>query len=174
LIIILNAADPLSATNQGPTAVEQKALQDAGTSNKIVVSVFLKNKESLFQENSRTATLIRLGLEDLGERDLRLPFLKLYAIHQTLRLLTPASDEGPRFRLLFSRAKRHGVPIATAAKAWMKWLRGFESFYGIEDLNPQGDIDDQLSKAVTEAVIVVFRTEIFDPAVLVSKRGSVG
>ena len=164
LIIILNAADALSATNQGPTAVEQKALQDAGTYDKIVVSVFLKNKESLFQENSRTANLIRLGLEDLGERDLRLPFLKLYALHQTLRLLTPASGDGSQKgpRLFFSHAKRDGVPITTAARDWMKRLKGFESFYDTEDLNLEGNIDDQLSKAVAEAVIIVFRTEIFD------------
>lgn len=44
----------------------------------------------------------------------------------------------------------------------MKRLKGFESFYDTEDLNLEGDIDDQLSKAVAEAVIIVFRTEIFD------------
>ncbi len=164
LIIILDAVESLSAPDQAHTTAESNALQDAGSSSNIVVSVFLKNKESLFQESSGTANLVRLGLEDLGERDLRLPFLKLYALHSALRLLTPVSDHGSRkpVRLFFSHAKRDGVPITTAARDWMKRLKGFESFYDTEDLNLEGDIDDQLSKAVAEAVIIVFRTEIFD------------
>jgi hypothetical protein len=44
----------------------------------------------------------------------------------------------------------------------MDRLKGFKSFYDTENLNLEGDIDDQLSKAVSEAVIIVFRTEIFD------------
>jgi hypothetical protein len=164
LIIILDAAEVLSGPDQAQTAAEANALQDAGSSSNIVLSVFLKNKESLFQESSATTNLVRLGLEDLGERDLRLSFLKLYALHYALRLLTPASDDGSRkpVRLFFSHAKRDGVPITTAARDWMKRLKGFQSFYDTEDLNLEGDIDDQLSKAVAEAVIIVFRTEIFD------------
>lgn len=165
LIIILNAADILSRPDQAYTTAEANALPDAGSSSSIVLSVFLKNKESLFQGGSATTSnLVRLGLEDLGERDLRLPFLKLYALHHALRLLTPPSKDGARKgpRLFFSHAKRDGVPITTAAKDWMKRLKGFESFYDTEDLNLEGDIDDQLSKAVAEAVIIVFRTEIFD------------
>jgi hypothetical protein len=164
LIIILDAGETLSRPDQPYTGVEANVLRDAGPSSSIVVSVFLNNKESLFREVSATANLIRLGLQDLEERDLRLPFLKLYALHYALRLLTPASDEGSGkgARLFFSHAKRDGVPITTAARDWMKRLKGFESFYDTEDLNLEGDIDDQLSKAVAEAVIIVFRTEIFD------------
>ena len=164
LIIILDAVDILSRPGEAHTAAEANALQDAASSTNMVISVFLKNKESLFQESSGTANLVRLGLEDLGERDLRLPFLKLYVLHHALRLLTPPSAAGSRkpVRLFFSHAKRDGVPITTAAKDWMKRLKGFESFYDTEDLNLEGDIDDQLSKAVAEAVIIVFRTEIFD------------
>jgi hypothetical protein len=163
LIIILDALEVLSRPDQAHTAAEANALHDAASSN-IVVSVFLKNKDSLFQEVPATSNLVRLGLEDLGERDLRLPFLKLYALHHALRLLTPASDDGSRKgpQLFFSHAKRDGVPITTAARDWMKRLKGFKSFYDTEDLNLEGDIDDQLSKAVAEAVIIVFRTEIFD------------
>jgi hypothetical protein len=163
LIIILEAVETLSAPDQAHTMAESNALRDAGTSSN-VLSVFLKNKESLFPEDPASPNLVRLGLEDLGERDLRLPFLKLYALHSALRLLTPVSDDGSRkpVRLFFSHAKRDGVPITTAAKDWMKRLKGFESFYDTEDLNLEGDIDDQLSKAVSEAVIIVFRTEVFD------------
>jgi hypothetical protein len=163
LIIILDAVEVLSGPDQAQTVAETNALRDVGSSN-LVLSVFLKNKESLFQESAGTPDLVRLGLEDLGERDLRLPFLKLYALHHALRLLTPASDDASRkpVRLFFSHAKRDGVPITTAAKDWMKRLKGFKSFYDTEDLNLEGDIDDQLSKAVAEAVIIVFRTEIFD------------
>jgi hypothetical protein len=163
LVIILDAADVMSGPDDTHTTAEANALRDAGASSNIV-SVFLKNKDSLFQEVPGTSNLVRLGLEDLGERDLRLPFLKLYALHQALRLLTPASDDGSRKgpRLFFSHAKRDGVPITTAARDWMRRLKGFESFYDTEDLNLEGDIDGQLSKAVAEAVIIVFRTEIFD------------
>jgi hypothetical protein len=165
LVIILDAVDILSLPHEAHTTAEANALTDAGSSSSIVLSVFLKNKESLFQGGSATTSnLVRLGLEDLGERDLRLPFLKLYALHHALRLLTPPSEDGSRkpVRLFFSHAKRDGVPITTAARDWMKRLKGFESFYDTEDLNLEGDIDDQLSKAVTEAAIIVFRTEIFD------------
>jgi hypothetical protein len=163
LIIILDAVHILSGRDDVPTAVETNALRDAAPSSK-VLSVYLKNKESLFPEDPASSNLVRLGLEDLGERDLRLPFLKLYALHYALRLLTPASNDGSSkpVRLFFSHAKRDGVPITTAAKDWMNRLRGFESFYDTEDLNLEGDIDDQLSKAVAEAAIIVFRTEIFD------------
>jgi hypothetical protein len=164
LIIILDAAETLSGPDQEHTAAEANTLQDAGSSSVIIVSVFLQNKESLFQEPSATTNLVRLGLEDLGERDLRLPFLKLYSLHHALRLLTPVSDDGSRkpVRLFFSHAKRDGVPITTAARDWMERLKGFQSFYDTDNLNLEGDIDDQLSRAVAEAVIVVFRTEIFD------------
>jgi hypothetical protein len=164
MIIILDAVEVLSRPGDVHTAAEANALQDAGSWSSTVVSVFLKNKGSLFPEDPSDSNVVRLGLEDLGERDLRLPFLKLYALHHALRLLTPPPGEGAEkpVRLFFSHAKRDGVPVTTAARDWMDRLKGFKSFYDTENLNLEGDIDDQLSKAVAEAVIIVFRTEIFD------------
>jgi hypothetical protein len=164
LVLILDARTVRSGRGDQDTDAETSALRDVDSSSSLVLSVFLKFTGSLFEPDIGTTNLTRLGLEDLDERDLRLPFLKLYGLHHALRLLTQESGATSHrgIHLFFSHAKRDGVPITTAAKDWMKRLKGFQSYYDAENLDLEGDIDAQLSKAVAEAVIIVFRTEIFD------------
>lgn len=133
-------------------------------STQIVLEVFLRTPGSLYDSGLPDSRIVRLGLEDLDERDLRLPFFLLYALHHSLRLFTAASEDpaGKPARLFFSHAKRDGVPLTTAALDWMKRLKGFEAFYDTKNLDLEGDIEEQLSKAVASAVIIVFRTDIFD------------
>ncbi len=124
-----------------------------------ILEVRLKNPGSLYDPNQEDRGLTRLGLADLDERDLRQPFLLLYALHHALRLFAPVSGG---MRLFFSHAKRDGVPLTTAARDWMKRLKGLQSFYDTEDLDLNGDIDAQLSQAVASSMIVVFRSDVFD------------
>ncbi|HEV7927576.1 MAG TPA: hypothetical protein VGR14_19650 [Verrucomicrobiae bacterium] len=77
--------------------------------------------------------------------------------------MTAANGLPPRVRLFFSHAKKDGVPIATAAGDWMRArLHGFQAFYDTVDLDLSGDIDLQLQSAIATAMVIVFRTEIFD------------
>jgi hypothetical protein len=150
-----------------PDAFERSLLEKldaAPTTEGAVISVFLNHTDSLYAESPTEPRLTRFGLEDLDERDLRLPFLTLHVLNHALRLLASANGRttGKVARLFFSHAKRDGVPLATAARDWMKRLKGFETFYDTENLDLNKNIDDQLSAAVAEAVIIVFRTEVFD------------
>lgn len=43
-----------------------------------------------------------------------------------------------------------------------KRLRGFVHFYDTKDLVIDGDIDAQLSSAVASAIVIVFRSDVFD------------
>jgi len=52
----------------------------------------------------------------------------------------------------------------------MKRLKGFKTFYDTENLDLNKNIDDQLSAAIAEAVIVVFRTEVLTSASGVRKK----
>jgi hypothetical protein len=121
-----------------------------------MLEVLLKNPDSLYKENDSPT---RLGLEDLDERDLRHPFFLLHTLHLALELFAA----GEKMKLFFSHAKKDGVPLTTAADDWMKKrLKGFDSFYDTKDLDLSGDIDAQLSGAVASAMIVVFRSDVFD------------
>jgi len=125
-----------------------------------LVEVLLKAPGSLY-ENSPDARLIRLGLTDLDERDLRLPFLELYTLQFALRLFAP-DPEGKSATLFFSHAKRDGVPLTTATKDWLRRLKGFETYYDSENLDLSGDIAAQLSTAVASAIVIVFQSDAFD------------
>ena len=128
-----------------------------------VLSVYLKEKGSLFGITLADSRIVRLGLEDLDERDLRIAFLTLYTLHHALSLFTPAGNglDKPA-RLFFSHAKRDGVPLTTATKDWMGRLKGFSAFYDTTNLDIDGDIDAQLNNAVRSAIVIVFRSDVFD------------
>lgn len=139
------------------------ALRGTGASA-LVVNVLLQTVGSLFEPALHGEQVLRLGLADLEERDLRIPFLVLYALHGALRLfaLPHTTGAGKPGRLFFSHAKRDGVPLTTAVFEWMKRLRGFEAFYDTHNLDLDGDIEAQLRDAVSGAVVIVFRTDVFD------------
>jgi hypothetical protein len=138
-----------------PAAVQQRT---------VVLNVILKHAGSLYDSASDASQVTRLGLEDLEERDLRMPFLTLYALHHGLRLFgTPAPGEPAKAaRLFLSHAKRDGVPLTKAFRGFMSGLKGFDAYYDTEDLDLNGDIDLQLSTAVASAVVIVFRSDVFD------------
>jgi hypothetical protein len=99
-----------------------------------------------------------VALEDLGERDLRRPVLCLHVLHAALRLLDRTKPT-----IFFSHAKRDGVPLTTAARGWVnQFLRDFDTYYDTVDLNLDGDIEAQLSSAVSKAIVIVFRSDSFD------------
>jgi hypothetical protein len=133
-------------------------------SRQVVLEVFLKTPGSLYSSGLTDKRIVRLGLKDLDERDLRMPFLVLYALHHSLRLFASASGRASRkrARLFFSHAKRDGVPLTTATRDWMKRLKGLRAFYDTENLDLNGDVEAQLSKAVKSAIVIVFRSDIFD------------
>jgi hypothetical protein len=158
LVIILDARPVPESAEQSDLTPELLRRLDSLRSPLRILEVRLKNPGSLYDpEEDRGLT--RLGLADLDERDLRQPFLLLYALHHALRLFVPAAGA---MRLFFSHAKRDGVPLTTAARDWMKRLKGFESFYDTENLDLTGDIDAQLSQAVAASMIIVFRSDVFD------------
>ncbi|HEY3743766.1 MAG TPA: hypothetical protein VGL53_28170 [Bryobacteraceae bacterium] len=43
-----------------------------------------------------------------------------------------------------------------------KRLHGFASYYDTKDLNVTGDIDKQLDSAIESAIVIVFRSNVFD------------
>jgi len=167
LAIALDArvsAPPARGVN---TSLEQAlvdAVLDAALDRAIVLSVSLKHAGSLHDVAGESPGVLRLGLEDLEERDLRLPFLTLYALHHALRLFAAPSSggAGKAARLFLSHAKRDGVPLTKAFRGFMTELKGFDSFYDTNDLDLNGDIDLQLSTAVASAVVIVFRSDVFD------------
>ncbi len=167
LIIVLNARETEQPSAGILTPSEKEltgTLDSLRSSTQIVLEVFLKHPGSLYDSALPDARIVRLGLAELDERDLRLPFLALYALHHSLRLFgsTPGDSASKPARLFFSHAKRDGVPLTTATRDWMKRLKGFEAFYDTENLDLDGDVESQLSTAVAGAVIVVFRSDIFD------------
>jgi hypothetical protein len=166
LVVVLDAR-PHDALPTTPTETERDLLSmlRQSTSSFAIVNVLLKAPDSLFRAAFENGDVVRLGLADLEERDLRLPFLALYALHNAIRLFAPppsstsASRPG---RLFFSHAKRDGVPLTTAVFEWMTRLRGFDAFYDTQNLDLDGDIDAQLESAIALAVVIVFRTDVFD------------
>jgi hypothetical protein len=117
-------------------------------------------------------SMMCLGLDDLDERDLRRDFVSLHALNCSLQLLSRVSAEneasdGTSSRtdkpaLFFSHAKRDGVPLSTSIVSWIKRLKDFKFFYDTLDLDLKGDISAQLEQAVSNSVLVVLRTEVFD------------
>lgn len=168
LIIVLDAqADTVDADTYGKTEQALATAPGLVGARHIVVTVALKTPDSLFDPAMAQGHFVRLGLADLEERDLRLPFLALYALHNALRLFAPVpSPDGAvaahAAGLFFSHAKRDGVPLTTAVVGWMKHLKGFDGFYDTANLDLDGDIEAQLKNAVARAILVVFRTDIFD------------
>ena len=130
----------------------------------VVLNVVLKHAGSLYGSASDSSQIVRLGLEDLEERDLRMPFLTLYSLHHAMRLFATAAPGQPAkaARLFLSHAKRDGVPLTKAFRGFMSGLKGFEAYYDTADLDLDGDIDLQLSSAVASAVVIVFRSDVFD------------
>jgi hypothetical protein len=159
LIIILDARPVPESEEQSDLTGALSFRLDWLRSPLRILEARLKNPGTLYNPNQEDRGLTRLGLADLDERDLRQPFLLLYALHHALRLFAPAAGA---MRLFFSHAKRDGVPLTTAARDWMKRLKGFESFYDTENLDLSGDIDAQLSQAVAASMIIVFRSDVFD------------
>jgi hypothetical protein len=159
-----------SSSNQPFNDSEQQlfdVLRMAGHSDKnfVILNVFLTAPGSLFGQSSNNNQVVRLGLLDLQERDLRLPFIGLYALHNAIRLFTPPDTSGSGAkpgRLFFSHAKRDGVPLTTAVVNWMQNLKGFEAFYETTNLDLDQDIDKQLETAIRSAIVIVFRTDVFD------------
>ena len=169
LVFVLDARSAPAAAGNKLSGFEQKLLSlldQFPEPAKVVAEFFLKYPGSLFESAPEDSRLVRFGLKDLDERDLRLPFLSLHALHQALCLFgsSPIQSRSTKHaRFFFSHAKRDGVPITSATRDWMmERLAGFQKFYDTDDLNLDGDIDAQLDNAVNKAVVIVFRTDIFD------------
>jgi hypothetical protein len=165
LIIVLDArSDAVGARTLNDTEQALTSTPSLAGRPFLVVNVMLKASTSLFDPALHGGQVVRLGLADLEERDLRMPFLALYALHNALRLfVSPTAGVAPKpARLFFSHAKRDGVPLTTAVLDWMKHLKGFDAFYDTQNLDLDGDIETQLQDAVASGIVVVFRTDIFD------------
>jgi hypothetical protein len=169
LVFVIDASSMEVPTTNKLSNFERALLQKLDlfpNPTKIVGEVFLKYSDGLFDSAPSDPRLVRFGMKELNERDLRLPFLILYALHQALRLFSPHLGDNAtskHVRLFFSHAKRDGVPLTTVALDWMmKRLAGFNAFYDTNDLDLDGDIDSQLNVAVKCAVVIVFRSDIFD------------
>jgi hypothetical protein len=128
-----------------------------------VIEVYLKEPGPLY-DGQPGRRILRLGLSDLDERDLRAHFLGLYTLHHAHNLLIQgtAGQAANSCKIFFSHAKRDGVPLTTAARDWLKRIKGFETYYDTENLDLSGDIEQQLAQAVESAIIIVFRSEIYD------------
>lgn len=120
----------------------------------------------------RSEVMTSLGLDHLDERDLRRDFASLYALHASLRLLARlsaereghdnASSPPADVTLFFSHAKRDGVPLSSSIVSWIDRLHEFKFFYDTRNLDLEGDISAQLEQAVSNSVLIVLRTEVFD------------
>jgi hypothetical protein len=160
LVVVLNADSGVD--DKRVTAFEgvlSRKMKQYGVESYRMVNVMLKSPDKLLTRRPRK-TAVRLGLGDLDERDLQVPLLRLYALHTALGLFVPS---GEKVELFFSHAKRDGVALATATLAWLnERLKGFSAFYDNKDLDKDGDLDAQLSEAVANAIVVVFRSDVFD------------
>ncbi len=122
------------------------------------------------RQNPMPSPVMLLGLDDLGERDLRQDMLCLYALDQAVwllnrRQLAKSPGSGGQPRIFFSHAKRDGVPLAYSLRGWMNGLlKRFRYFYDTDHLDLKGDLSAQLQDAVagSGSIIVVLRTEAFD------------
>jgi hypothetical protein len=166
LVVVLDSragATPAKGVLDSERAV-MTAIPPAVRSRVVLLNVRLKDPRSLHQKSSRARRVVRLGLADLDERDLRLPFLTLYALHHGLRLFAKATPgRRPKAaRLFLSHAKRDGVPLTKAFRGFISELKGFGTFYDTVDLDLNGDLTEQLSTAVANAVVIVFRSDVFD------------
>lgn len=160
LVIILDARGPLAAERPGADT-EALLLPLFRMKRFRIVNTLIGVSGSVFSESDQSKGLIRLALDDLDERDLRLPLLALYALHNALQLFGGQEAQEQR-RLFLSHAKRDGVPLTTAALAWMNKLKGFSAFYDTVNLDLDGDLDAQLESAVANGIVIVFRTDVFD------------
>jgi hypothetical protein len=167
LVVLLDAVAPVAGDDSlMKTEQALKATPGLTSGNSLILNVSLKTPDSLFMPGVSAGGVVRLGLGDLDERDLRLPFLMLYALHNAMRLFAttpadPTTAPGPT-SLFFSHAKRDGVPLTTAVTEWMRRLKGFDAFYDTKNLDLDDDIETQLRGAIESAIVVVFRTDIFD------------
>lgn len=166
LIVVLDArSEAVSGGTLNDTEQAITTMPGLASRPFVVVNVMLKASGSLFDPTLQGGQVVRLGLADLEERDLRLPFLALYSLHNALRLFSSTTGGGVASKpaqLFFSHAKRDGVPLTTAVLEWMKYLKGFDAFYDTKNLDLDGDIETQLQDAVASAIVIVFRTDIFD------------
>jgi len=158
------AQDTLVPSASVASAVLKHIDRMEGPPNTCILEVLLKEPGSLYESSRSDPRLISFGLTDLDERDLRLSFLTLYALHNAVRLLTsgPGAILAKAPKLFFSHAKRDGVPLTTAAGDWLKRVKGFEKYYDTQDLDLSGDLTAQLATAVASAIVVVFRSDSFD------------
>jgi hypothetical protein len=123
-------------------------------------------------DDAVSESIMCLGLDDLDERDLRCDFVSLHALNCSLKLLSRVSAESEARdgtsshrghpTLFFSHAKRDGVPLSTSIVSWIDRLKTFRFFYDTRNLDLKGDIGAQLEQAVSNSVLVVLRTEVFD------------
>jgi hypothetical protein len=164
LAIVLDATADRQNCSQTPNPFETELMgMLAASAHYAVLNIFLQVPNKLYEQTASRPDLKRFGLADLDERDLRVPLLGLQVLKQALALLMAANGSGSKVRLFFSHAKKDGVPIATAAGDWMgQRLKGFDAFYDTTNLDLTGDIDAQLQSAIRTAVVIVFRTEVFD------------
>ncbi len=164
LLVVVLDTRPIPEAGPPPESIALNLLQRIDALNSppkaCLIEVFLKEPGSLYG-STPDSRLIRFGLTDLDERDLRLSFLELYTLQLALRLFAPEPD-AKAATLFFSHAKHDGVPLTTAARDWLKRLKGFNTYYDTENLDLSGDITAQLSAAVASAVVIVFRSDSFD------------
>ena len=163
LLVVVIDASPISPEEDPPVLTVEPGADDAPAYIQLV-TLFLSPR-SLFAESTSAdgrTNMVRLGLNDLDERDLQIPFFVLHLLRTATALLTKSENSPGKTRFFFSHAKRDGVPLARGTQMWMKRLPGFRDFYDTDDLDLAGDWRGELSKAVADSILVVFRTEIFD------------
>lgn len=168
LFVLLNGLDEgTERLPHSPTAAEQHFLDAAKSLRpemRAVLCFYLKSDLELFETSPSADGVTRLGLPELDERDLQLPFVGLHVLHHALVLFCreQSIDGSAPVRLFFSHAKRDGVPLTTAVRDWMRRLKGFGAFYDTENLDVHGDLERQLESAITNAIVVAFRSDVFD------------
>jgi hypothetical protein len=163
LFVVVIDAMPLVAAEPLPVLTMTRA-EDSGPTYIKTVTLFL-TPQGLFRESSSedgTVSTVVIGLDDLDERDLQIPFFVLHLLRTATALLTARASPSARPYLFFSHAKRDGVSLARGARMWLQRLPGFDGFYDTDDLDLAGNWRTQLSMAVADSILIVFRTEAFD------------
>jgi hypothetical protein len=163
LLLVVVDATPLGP-NDGVLPY-RVPLDSSGVPFYVMVVTLFVSPRKLFQEDpfedGRSSSVV-IGLDDLDERDLQVPFFVLHLLRTATALLAAKKVRTGKPCVFFSHAKRDGVPLARGAKMWLDRLPGFLGFYDTDDLDLAQDWRAQLSSAVETSILVVFRTEIFD------------
>lgn len=164
LLVVVNDAAAPPQQGEPPRVLTVRPGRSVAPAFVEFVTLFL-SPGGLFQERESAdgrGHAVMLGLDDLDERSLQIPFFILHLLHAATTLLMARLSARAKPSLFFSHAKQDGVPLARGARMWLERLPGFSGFYDTEDLDLAGDWRAQLPSVVAESILVVFRTEEFD------------